>query len=96
MSSVTTINVLLIGLLIGLAIGAWATWGVLRARDQASAVRTTQTNTYSLATARSELAGLQVERDRLLARIDELTERGPGEPTDAKDHNPYQQPQPHV
>lgn len=75
MSTVTAINVLLVGLLVGGVFGALLARQLVAARyrvDQADAARAAAEDTAS---TRSELAGLHVERDSLLRRINELSEQ---------------------
>jgi DNA recombination protein RmuC len=74
-STVTAINVLLVGLLVGSVIGAVLARQLVTARyrvDQAEAARMAAEDSARI---RSELAGLYVERDSLLRRINELSEQ---------------------
>jgi DNA recombination protein RmuC len=72
---VTALNVLLIGLLVGLALGAGAMWmfAVSRARIASAEAERAAANTS--ATARADAAGLRAERTGLLERIEELHEQ---------------------
>ncbi|MDQ2708438.1 MAG: DNA recombination protein RmuC [Actinomycetota bacterium] len=75
MSTVTAINVLLVGLLAGGGCGAALAWMLVAARYRVSSAESAQADAESSAATRSELAGLYVERDSLLRRINELSER---------------------
>jgi DNA recombination protein RmuC len=75
MNTVTAINVLLIGLLAGSVCGAALAWMLVAARFRVDHAETARAEAEASAATRSELAGLYVERDSLLRRINELTEQ---------------------
>src|SRR4051794_39612307 len=75
MGIVNALNMLLIGLLLGVAAGAGVSWVLLGARHRVAMAEGARSRADSTAALRSELAGLQVERDTLLQRINELTEQ---------------------
>ncbi len=75
MSTVTTLNVLLVGLLVGAGCGALLAWMLVTARYRVSAAESARARAEAAAGARSELAGLYVERDSLLRRNNELSEQ---------------------
>jgi DNA recombination protein RmuC len=75
MSTVTAINVLLVGLLVGAACGAGLSWLLITARYRVDHADTARADAETSAASRSEMAGLYVERDALLRRINELTEQ---------------------
>jgi DNA recombination protein RmuC len=70
-----TLNLLLIGLVVGLAAGAALCWLLAGARQRAAAAEARQLAVEASATLRSEAAGLRAERDSLLERVDELAEQ---------------------
>jgi DNA recombination protein RmuC len=75
MGIITALNMSLIGLLLGAAIGAAVVWLLLSARYRVALAEADRTHTNDSAGARSALAGLRVERDNLLQRLNELSER---------------------
>jgi DNA recombination protein RmuC len=75
MGIVTTLNTLLVGLLLGVALGAGITWLLVNARHRVNQADAARAHADSAAAMRSELAGLHVERDTLLHRMNELTEQ---------------------
>lgn len=74
MDLVTAVNVLLIGLLAGLAAGGGAAWLYLSSRQRVAAADAARTAAESAAMLRSEAAALRAERAALLERVDDLTE----------------------
>jgi DNA recombination protein RmuC len=74
-NTVATLNTLLIGLLSGAACGAVLAWALVAARHRVELAETAREGAESSASARSELAGLYVERDSLMRRINELSEQ---------------------
>ncbi|HTK63078.1 MAG TPA: DNA recombination protein RmuC, partial [Pseudonocardia sp.] len=75
MSTVATLNTLLIGLLSGAACAAVLTWALLAAKHRVELAEAAREGAESSAGARSELAGLYVERDSMMRRINELSEQ---------------------
>ena len=75
MGIVTALNTALIGLLIGAAIGGAMVWLLISSRHRVATAEAGRAKANEWATVRSELAGLQVERDNLLQRINELAEQ---------------------
>ncbi|MBV9313584.1 MAG: DNA recombination protein RmuC [Pseudonocardia sp.] len=73
MTTVTTLNALLVGLLVGAACGGAVTWLLVTTRYRVSSAEAARAEAEASATTRSELAGLRVERDTLLQRINKLT-----------------------
>ncbi|HEY2203220.1 MAG TPA: DNA recombination protein RmuC [Pseudonocardia sp.] len=74
MSTVAALNMTLIGVLVGLAAGASLAWLLLGARHRVAVAEAERTRSDATATLRSDLAGLQVERDSLMQRMNELSE----------------------
>ncbi|GAA5151956.1 hypothetical protein GCM10023321_19890 [Pseudonocardia eucalypti] len=74
MSSIATVNMLLIGLLAGAAIGAGTAWAMLSARHRVHTAEAARARADASAALRSEVAALRVERDSLLSRLNEQTE----------------------
>ncbi len=72
---VTAVNVLLIGLLAGLTLGAGAAWLFLSSRHRVATAEAARQVADTSAGVRAEVAGLRAERAGLLERVDELTER---------------------
>jgi DNA recombination protein RmuC len=72
---VTAMNVLLIGLLVGLAIGFGVAWLFLGARHRAATAEAARRVADVTAGARADVAGLRAERAGLLERIEELSEQ---------------------
>jgi DNA recombination protein RmuC len=74
MGIVTALNMALIGLLLGVAIGAGIVRLLVGARHRVALAEAERARTNESAGARSQLAALQVERDNLMRRINELSE----------------------
>src|ERR1700754_820652 len=75
MSTATALSMLLFGLVAGAAVGAAVTWTLLNARSKVAAAEAARARSDASAAARSELAGLRVERAAQQQRINELTEQ---------------------
>jgi DNA recombination protein RmuC len=75
MGIVTALNTALIGLLIGAAIGGAVVWLLISSRHRVALAEGGRTRANESAGVRSELAGLQVERDNLRQRVNELIEQ---------------------
>ncbi|WP_211241117.1 DNA recombination protein RmuC [Pseudonocardia spinosispora] len=75
MGIVSALNMLLIGLLLGLAVGAGLAWVLIGARNRVAEAEAARARADASATLRSELAGLHVERDSLLQRVNEMSEK---------------------
>ncbi len=75
MPVMTALNVLLVGILAGLAVGAPLSWLLTGARHRAAAAEAQQRAAEASTSLRSEAAGLRAERDALLERVDELAEQ---------------------
>ncbi|WP_308258891.1 DNA recombination protein RmuC [Pseudonocardia sp. H11422] len=72
MDLVTAVNVLLIGLLIGLALGAGVMWLFAGSRQKLAVAEAGRRAADASASARAEAAGLRAERTGLLERIEDL------------------------
>lgn len=72
---VDTTSVLLIGLAVGLALGAAAAWALVTARARATVAEAARTAADHSAMARADAAGLRAERTGLLERVDDLGEQ---------------------
>jgi DNA recombination protein RmuC len=66
------IAVLLLGLLIGLALGAVGAWALVTARARATVAEAARTAADQSAMARADAAGVRAERAGLVARVDAL------------------------
>jgi DNA recombination protein RmuC len=75
MSTVTALNMLLVGLLAGGAVGAGVAWALIGARHRVARAEAARANADASAGARSELAALRVERESMMQRINELSEQ---------------------
>lgn len=75
MGIVTALNLALIGLLVGAAIGGGVVWLLISARHRVTVAETSRARANESAGMRSELAALQVERDNVFSRLNEQTER---------------------
>jgi len=71
---VTAVNVLLIGLLAGLAAGMGTMWLHLAARHRVAVADAARAAAEAGATLRADAAGLRTERASLLERVDDLVE----------------------
>jgi DNA recombination protein RmuC len=78
MSTVTALNMLLVGLLAGGAVGAGVAWALIGARYRVARAEAARASADASAGARSELAALKVERDSMMRRINELSEQVAG------------------
>ncbi|MGE3288025.1 MAG: DNA recombination protein RmuC [Pseudonocardia sp.] len=74
MDVVTAVNVLLIGLILGLVAGAGAAWLHQSARHRVATAEAARAAAESGAMLRSDAAALRAERASLLERVDELAE----------------------
>ena len=72
---VTALNVLLIGVLVGLAVGSGAAWALVASRHRAAAAETARAAAETSAALRAESAALRAERSGLVERVDELGEQ---------------------
>ncbi|WP_245585534.1 DNA recombination protein RmuC [Pseudonocardia asaccharolytica] len=75
MDLVAGVNMLLIGLLIGLAVGTGLAWLLLSARHRAATAEAARRVADVSASARADAAGLRAERAGLLERIEDLSEQ---------------------
>ncbi|MFC5993916.1 DNA recombination protein RmuC [Pseudonocardia hispaniensis] len=75
MDLVAGLNMLLIGLLIGLAVGTGLAWLLLSARHRAATAEAAQRVADVSASARADAAALRAERTGLLERIEDLSEQ---------------------
>ncbi|HEY4005994.1 MAG TPA: DNA recombination protein RmuC [Pseudonocardia sp.] len=75
MGIVTALNMLLIGLLLGVAAGGGVAWLLIGARYRVALAEAARTRADATASLRSELAGLHVERDTMMQRVNELAEQ---------------------
>jgi DNA recombination protein RmuC len=71
---VTALNVLLIGVLAGLAAGTGASWLFVASRHRVAAAEAARVAAEARAVLRAEVAGLRAERAGLLERVDDLSE----------------------
>lgn len=78
MSTVTALNMLLVGLLAGGAVGVGVAWALIGARYRVARAEAARASADASAGARSELAALKVERDSMMRRINELSEQVAG------------------
>jgi DNA recombination protein RmuC len=69
------LSMLLLGILVGAALGAGVAWGLISARARVQAADAARAAADASATARATTAGLRAERTGLLERIDELAEQ---------------------
>ncbi|WP_219414837.1 DNA recombination protein RmuC [Pseudonocardia nigra] len=70
-----TVSVLLIGVIVGAALGAGAVWFLLASRSRVAAAEAARAAADASAMLRADAAGLRAERAGLLERIDELGEQ---------------------
>jgi DNA recombination protein RmuC len=68
-----TVSVLLIGMIVGAALGAGAVWFLLTSRARLSAAEAARATSDATAMLRADAAGLRAERAGLVQRLDELT-----------------------
>ncbi|MGH3567624.1 MAG: DNA recombination protein RmuC [Pseudonocardia sp.] len=71
----TALNVLLIGVLVGLAAGAGGTWAFSSARHRAATAESARAVAEASAMLRVDVAGLRSERAGLVERVDDLSEQ---------------------
>jgi DNA recombination protein RmuC len=69
-----TVSVLLIGVIVGAALGAGAAWFLVVSRARLSASEAARAAADASAMLRADAAGLRAERTGLLERLDDLTE----------------------
>lgn len=74
MDLVTAVNVLLIGVLVGLAAGTGVAWLFLSARHRVAMADAARAAAEAGAMSRADAAALRAERASLLERVDDLTE----------------------
>jgi len=72
---VTAVNVLLIGVLVGLVMGAGVTWMFSSARHRAAAAEAGRAAAEASTMLRADVAGLRAERAGLSKRVDDLSEQ---------------------
>jgi DNA recombination protein RmuC len=75
MGIVTALNMALIGLLLGAAVGGGMIWLLLSTRYRVARAEADRARAHDSAGTRSELAALQVERDNLMSRLNEQSEK---------------------
>jgi DNA recombination protein RmuC len=68
-------NVLLIGVLVGLAVGSGAAWALVASRHRAAAAEAARAAAETSAALRAESAALRAERGGLVERVEDLTEQ---------------------
>jgi len=69
------LSVLLIGVLVGVGLGASAAWSLVTSRARAATAEAARVAADATAMLRADTAGLRAERTGLLARLDDLTEQ---------------------